>query len=163
MDPRHWLEDYAGRIEEIRKKSVELQENVANAGARVESKDGSVTVTVNPNGGLQNLQLGHRACDLGPARLTTLIMETVRQAQRQAAANVVAAFEPFGGGTEAMRLIVDSIPTDGDEDAHGDYDAYAEPEPEPVRPPVPQPAPAPSRPVRRPAAADDVDDDNRPW
>ncbi|MBB5955036.1 DNA-binding protein YbaB [Saccharothrix tamanrassetensis] len=169
MDPRQWLDDYESRLADLKQKSADLQENVAAANARVTSNDGAVTVTVGPNGGLLNLELGHRACDLGPARLTALIMTTARTAQAQAARKVVEAFAPMGAGTEAMRLVIDATTTAGGEpDADGttgadDHDPEPEPEPQPPRVQVrPQPV-APPKPVR-PARRDDEDDDeNQPW
>jgi DNA-binding protein YbaB len=163
VDSRAWLDDFEARLADLQKKSEDLQDNIAAASATVSSKDDSVTVTVGPNGGLQNLELGHRACDLGPARLTALILETARAAQRKASEKVVEAFEPLGGGTEAMRFVMDSIPSD-DEDDEDERD-YAEPEPEPTpqaRAPQRAPLPTPQRPVRR-SRPDDEDDENQPW
>ncbi|MEJ2857868.1 MULTISPECIES: YbaB/EbfC family nucleoid-associated protein [unclassified Saccharothrix] len=166
MDPRAWLDDYESRIADLQRKSAELQENFAAANGRATSNDGQVTVTVGPNGSLLNLELGHRACDLGPARLTAVILETARSAQKVAAAKVVEAFEPLGADTEAMQFVLDSIaahdePEEVDEDA---FEPEPEPEPEPQRVPHrPQPVVAQQRPVRRAARDDDEDDDNQPW
>ncbi|WP_433265518.1 YbaB/EbfC family nucleoid-associated protein [Actinosynnema sp. CS-041913] len=166
MDPRQWLDDYESRLADLKQKSADLQENYAAANARVTSSDGAVTVTVGPNGGLLDLQLGHRACDLGPARLTALIMTTARTAQKQAAQRVVEAFEPLGAGTEAMRFVIDSMTTAVDDPADtDDHDPDPEPEPQPQPPRAqarPQPA-APPRPVRPARRDDEDDDDNQPW
>lgn len=175
MDPQQWLDNFEARLADLQRKSADLQDNLENSQATVSSPDGSVTVTVGPNGGLLNLQLGHRATELGSARLTALIMQTARAAQKQAAQKVLAAFEPLGEGTQALRMVSDAIP---DDDAPVDDDreyGAPEPEPEPVRATAPAPyaqAPAPyaqqtrppSRPVRgsRPVD-DDEDDDNQPW
>lgn len=164
-NPLGWVEAYEARLADLKQKSEDLTENFAAAGATVTSKDGSVTVTVGPNGGLQNLQLGHRAVELGGPRLTALILETARAAQKQAANQVLELFAPLGEGTEAYQMVSDSIP---DDEVEEDTDAYDEPddEPEPApAPPVSRPAAAPQpAPVRgRPRAADDDDDDNQPW
>ncbi|GAA0238209.1 hypothetical protein GCM10010492_41670 [Saccharothrix mutabilis subsp. mutabilis] len=164
MDPRAWLDDYESRIADLQRKSVDLQENFAAANGRATSQDGQVTVTVGPSGALMNLELGHRACDLGPARLTALILETARSAQKVAAARVVEAFEPLGADTEAMQFVLDSIAAheepEEDEDA---YEPEPEPEPEPQRVPPRPPVAAPQRPVRSAPRDDDEDDDNQPW
>ncbi|WP_309112499.1 YbaB/EbfC family nucleoid-associated protein [Saccharothrix sp.] len=163
MDPRAWLDDYESRIADLQRKSVDLQENFAAANGRATSQDGQVTVTVGPNGALMNLELGHRACDLGPARLTALILETARSAQKVAAAKVVEAFEPLGADTEAMRFVLDSIAAHEEPEDVDEFDPEPEPEPEPQRVPHrPQPV-APQRPVRRAPRDDDEDDDNQPW
>ncbi|ACU40256.1 YbaB/EbfC family nucleoid-associated protein [Actinosynnema mirum] len=174
MDPQQWLGNFEAKLADLQQKSADLQENYAAASATVTSRDGAVKVTVGPNGGLQNLELGHRATELGAARLTALIMETARTAQKQAATKVMEAFAPLGEGTEAMQFIKDSIPEDGPAADEDERDDYAEPEPEPQRPqtppqpPVPpyaqqaqqRPAPAARPAARRPA---EDDDENQPW
>ncbi|SDG55098.1 YbaB/EbfC DNA-binding family protein [Lentzea fradiae] len=168
-NPYQWVEEYEAKLADLKQKSENLTENFAASSATVTSKDGSVTVTVGPNGGLQNLQLGHRAVELGSSRLTAVILETARRAQKQAAEQVLELFKPLGEGTEAYQMVSDSIPSD-DEDETEDNDTYDEiddePEPAPAPPaPVSRPPAAPQPPpVRgRPRAADDDDDDNQPW
>ncbi|ATE57299.1 MULTISPECIES: YbaB/EbfC family nucleoid-associated protein [Actinosynnema] len=171
MDPQQWLGNFEAKLADLQQKSADLQENYAAASATVTSRDGAVKVTVGPNGGLQNLELGHRATELGAARLTALIMETARTAQKQAATKVMEAFAPLGEGTEAMQFVRDSIPDDGPGADEDERDDYAEPEPEPQRPQAPQQPPVPPyaqqrpAPAARPAArrpAED-DDENQPW
>ncbi|MEU4764683.1 YbaB/EbfC family nucleoid-associated protein [Actinosynnema sp. NPDC023794] len=172
MDPQQWLDNFEAKLADLQRKSADLQENFENSQATASSPDGAVTITVGPNGGLLNIQLGHRATELGSARLTALIMQTAKVAQKQAAQQVMAAFEPLGEGTEAMRMVSDAIPDDEVED--GDEPDYAEPEPEyvppaPVAPHTPAPTPysgqaqTPSRPARPSRPGDDEDDDNQPW
>lgn len=174
MDPQQWLDNFEAKLADLQRKSADLQENFENSQATASSPDGAVTITVGPNGGLLNIQLGHRATELGSARLTALIMQTAKVAQKQAAQQVMAAFEPLGEGTEAMRMVSDAIPDDEVED--GDEPGYAEPEPEYVPPapaathaPSPSPSPysgqtqPPSRPARPSRPGDDEDDDNQPW
>jgi DNA-binding protein YbaB len=105
-----WLVDFESRLAELKQKSEDLQEGIAAAESTATSRDGAVTVTVGPNGGLRDLRLGHRAVELGSARLTALILETTRTAQRQVVAKVRAAFEPLGAGTEAMAMYSDAVP-----------------------------------------------------
>ncbi|MET9229210.1 YbaB/EbfC family nucleoid-associated protein [Lentzea sp. NPDC003310] len=166
-NPYQWVEEYEAKLADLKQKSENLTESFASAGATVVSKDGAVTVTVGPNGGLQNLQLGHRALELGGPRLTALILETARAAQKQAATQVLELFKPLGEGTETYQMVSDSIPDDEvEEDASDAYDEIdEEPEPAPAPPPVSRPAAAPQPPpVRgRARAADDDDDDNQPW
>ncbi|MDT7789708.1 MAG: hypothetical protein QOF58_8127 [Pseudonocardiales bacterium] len=163
-NPTQWVEEYEAKLADLKKKSEDLQENFAASTATVTSKDGAVTVTVGPNGGLQNLVLGHRAVELGAPRLTALILETARHAQKQAASKVLEIFQPLGEGTEAYQMVADSIPAD--EEEIEETDAYEEAEePAPVAPPVSRPTAAPQPPpVRgRQRANDDDDDDNQPW
>jgi hypothetical protein len=85
-----------------------VQDNFTASNATVTSKDGSVTVTVGPNGGLRNLQLGRRAMGMSAAQLTGAILRTAALAQRQAAEKLIEVFRPLGEGTEAMAM---SAPT----------------------------------------------------
>ncbi|GLZ30979.1 hypothetical protein Lesp02_31680 [Lentzea sp. NBRC 105346] len=161
MDPYQWVNEFESRLADLKKKSEDLQENFESASATVTSKDNAVTVTVGPNGGLQNLQLGHRAVELGAPRLTALILETARQAQRKAAGKVLEVFQPLGEGTETMQMVMDSIPADPETE---EEDTFEVEEAAPPPPPVQRPAPAAVRPPsRRSRPADDEDDDNNPW
>lgn len=161
-NPTQWVEEYEAKLADLKKKSEDLTENFAASTATVTSKDGAVTVTVGPNGGLQNLVLGHRAVELGASRLTALILETARHAQKQAAHQVLELFKPLGEGTEAYQMVSDSIPEDDVEETTDAYDEIDD-EPEPT-PPVSRPAAAPQPPpVRARRRADDDDDDNQPW
>lgn len=165
-NPTQWVEEYEAKLADLKKKSEDLQENFAASTATVTSKDGAVTVTVGPNGGLQNLVLGHRAVELGAPRLTALILETARHAQKQAAEKVLEIFQPLGEGTEAYQMVADSIPADEEVDETDAYDEVDdEPAPAPAPPPVSRPAAAPQpAPARgRGRATDDDDDDNQPW
>ncbi|MCX2947144.1 YbaB/EbfC family nucleoid-associated protein [Lentzea sp. NEAU-D7] len=168
-NPYQWVEEYEAKLADLKQKSEDLTENFAASSATVTSKDGAVTVTVGPNGGLQNLQLGPRAVEMGGPRLTALILETARAAQKQAATQVLELFKPLGEGTEAYQMVSDSIPDDEVEEDDDPYDEIDDDEPEPApappvnRPVAPQPpAPPAAARVRRPAD-DDEDDDNQPW
>lgn len=136
VETDQWLRDFESQLADLRQKSQDLQDSIAAAASTATSPDGTVTVTVGPNGGLRDLRLGHRAVDLGAARLTTVILETTRAAQRQVVAKVHEAFKPLGEGTEAMDLYLDAVPDDL---------ITHEEQPEP---------PAPAR---------TEDDDGRPW
>jgi DNA-binding protein YbaB len=166
LDPQQWLDEYEARLADLQQKSVDLQENLTASNATVTSKDGAVTITVGPNGGLLNLQLGHRAMELGSARLTATIMETARTAQRQSAEKVREIFEPLGEGTEAMSMVMDAIPDDeSDPDEIEEVDDLDDLDDEPVAPPpaYAPPAPAAVRAPGRPRPAADEDDENHPW
>ncbi|MDQ0376805.1 YbaB/EbfC family nucleoid-associated protein [Amycolatopsis thermophila] len=158
-DFQHLLEK---QVREMQQKAAALQDALGEASATVRSKDGSVTVTIAPNGALQRLELGHRACDLGPARLTAAIMEAVREGQRQAARAVADSFTAIAGEGESADVIKSFLPPVEDEP-----EDFAEPEAEATPPPPPPPVPpvqqrpAPRRP--RPAAPADDDDEMRPW
>jgi len=93
------------QVREMQGKAAALTEAFAESSATVTSRDGAVKVTVAPNGSLSNLELGHRACEMGPARLTAAIMEAVRTAQRQTARTVADSFIAINGDGETADLI----------------------------------------------------------
>jgi hypothetical protein len=165
VNPQQWLDEYEAKLADLKKKSEDLQENFTASSATVTSKDGSVTVTVGPNGGLQNLQLGRRAMEMSAVQLSGAILQTAALAQRQAAEKVLGVFQPLGEGTEAMAMVSDAIPSD---EAEPDEDGTVGRVDEPVEPPAPVRRAAPAAPVVRPPtkprpATDDADDDNQPW
>ncbi|GAB3459665.1 YbaB/EbfC family nucleoid-associated protein [Actinophytocola sediminis] len=166
-----WLAD-------LQQRSAKLQEDINNAAVTLTSSDEAVTVTVGPNGALQNLSLGHRAAGHSTTQLGTLIMNTVRAAQRKSAERVSEAFVPFGNpelteqtkkfityeppADEAETVAADEVPN---EDKFVPADLTEQP-PAP-EPPTTQPAtPAAQPPARgrrgRPTQ-NDHDDDLEPW
>jgi hypothetical protein len=164
VNPQQWLDEYEAKLADLKKKSEDLQENFTASSATVTSKDGSVTITIGPNGGLQNLQLGRRAMEMSAAQLTGAIMQTAAIAQRQAAEKVLGVFQPLGEGTEAISMVSDAIPADeADLDEADDVDEVEEPvAPPPVHRPA-SAAPAVRPPTRPRPAKNDEDDDNQPW
>lgn len=147
------------QVREMQSKAAALNEALSAAGATVRTRDGSVTVTLAPNGALTNLELGHRACELGPARLTAAIMGAVRDAQRQTARAVADSFATINGDGESTEMVRSFLPPDPPPD--GDFAAPENAETTPPPPPAP-PSP-PSAPRRRPSADDRPDDESNPW
>ncbi|MEU0532087.1 YbaB/EbfC family nucleoid-associated protein [Amycolatopsis tolypomycina] len=151
------------QVREMQSKAAALNEAISAAGATVRTRDGSVTVTLAPNGALTNLELGHRACELGPARLTAAIMGAVRDAQRQTARAVADSFATINGDGESTEMVRSFLPPDPPPD--GDFAAPESAEPTPPPPPAPPAPPSapPSTPRRRPVADDRPDDESNPW
>jgi DNA-binding protein YbaB len=165
-----WLED-------LQHRSAQLQENINNSVVTLNSRDDAVTVTVGPNGSLQNLSLGHRAAGITPTQLGTLIMSTVRDAQRQVAERVSEAFIPFGSPelTEQTKKFITYLPPEDDPDGTPTDDGppkdrfvpedlveqeVRQPAPAPHSPPLPTPS---ARAPRRRPAEDEPDDEMEPW
>ncbi len=168
MDPQQWLDNFEAKLAVLQQKSTDLQDNLAAATVTVSSPDGSVTIVVGVGGALQNIQLGHRACDLGPARLTKTIMETARTAQRNASRHIVDTFEPLGEGTTAMEMIKE-IGLEDPAEQEEIEDRFAPIEADPA--PAPRPAPpmrhteprTPPPPPRRTQQTIEDEDELRPW
>ncbi|WP_432850275.1 YbaB/EbfC family nucleoid-associated protein [Amycolatopsis sp. CA-161197] len=142
MDEQEWLDDFQRRVDEMRAKSVALQEKVTEAEGKARSSDGLVTVTVTPNGALKNLHIDDRALrSSGGAQLTAAIMETYGKAQRQVSREVADALEPLAGGTEMMDVVRSFLPApEPEEDEPQDAPRQpGEPEAEDRTPPPPVP------------------------
>jgi DNA-binding protein YbaB len=165
-DFQHFLDT---QIREMQTKAAALTEAFADSTATVSSRDGAVTVTVAPNGALRNIQLGHRACELGPTRLTASIMEAVGAAQRQTANSVVESVAAITGEGDSTDFIRSFLPPPPDEPAPQadpdmiDQRKFVE-DLEPERPPAPPAMPAPPPPpVRRRRPVTDDEDEVNPW
>ncbi|MFE6615799.1 YbaB/EbfC family nucleoid-associated protein [Amycolatopsis sp. NPDC057786] len=182
-------EDFALLLEREAKKLEEKAHALTAAftasASTVRSPDGSVTVTVEANGSLSAIEFGNRATALGPARLSSLVMQTVREAQRKTVEKVTESYTEINGEDEAARLVRTFLPKVEDEEDTPDtpeQDKWApeahhqDPRPQAgYRPPPPQAGPPmppqPGRPVRppnppaprprRPATPDD--DEMSPW
>lgn len=165
----------ASWLADLQQRATKLQEDIGNAVVTLSSTDESVTVTVGPNGALHNLHLGHRAAGHSPTRLTALIMDTVRTAQRRAAKRVSEAFVPFGNpelAEQTKKFITYDPPadeaaapaadTEPDPDKFVPADLTEQQQAQRPEPPRAAPQQPPGRPVRRPAA-DDSDDNLEPW
>lgn len=166
-DLQHYVERQAV---EMQQRATQLQDAFAASAATVTSRDGAVTVSLAPNGALRNIQLGKRACELGEARLTTTIMDTVRQAQRQTAQAVAGSVESIMGGGEVLEMMQGFLPTDPAAGEGTDESPFVErPDsgqtPQPPKPTTPPPAPptAPPASRRRPARDNGDDDEVNPW
>jgi DNA-binding protein YbaB len=168
VTPEEWLADFNAKIDDIRTKTAEFQENLEASGATERSPDGSITVSVAPNGSLTDLRIEDSAWRGSGGELAGKVMHLARRAQRAAAVNVAEAFAPLGADTEAMHMVTGYVPApedDGEDDPAG-YAFVDEPEQpsetEPrtesrTEPPRMEPPPRPARPPRRRGRADDED------
>jgi DNA-binding protein YbaB len=191
MDPQQWLQNYQKKIAGVRQASERLKENLGGAVVTMSSPDEAVTVTIGPNGSLKNLQLSHRATEHSPQQLGSLIMTTVRRAQRVMAERVIEAVTEFGGGeSDATKLIRNYLPEDPSDRPDPDDSVnsfenelteqpmeeprYTPPPPMPPAPamaappaftPPPAPAPAPAVRARAPRvnAVEDDEFEENPW
>lgn len=182
MDTDQWLAQYKDKVNGLKQAAADLGENLAAATVTVSSPDGSVTVTIAPNGSLRDMKFSHRVAEHSPAALSALVMKTVARGQRAVAEKVVEAFAPVGAGTSAMTLLTSYVPEDEPQDPAptNRYDELVpetpaapqqRPQPQPPQQSIPQPQPQPQpAPVARPRTAPqpgavvDADfDEERPW
>ncbi|WP_020665145.1 YbaB/EbfC family nucleoid-associated protein [Amycolatopsis benzoatilytica] len=101
------LEREARKLQE---KAAALTAAFSASGASAQSPDGSVTVKIEANGSLSGIEFGSRACALGPAKLSSLVMETVRAAQRKAAERVTESYVEINGNDDAAEFIRSFLP-----------------------------------------------------
>lgn len=123
IDPETWLREQDARIEAL--KAEAEQAGAALAAARVTrvSQDMSVTVTVNPSGGLEDLLLTARATQLGPTRLAAVVLDTYAKACADAARSTLEIMSGLvGNNSEAMEFLRSTLPAT-DTDGSGDTNA----------------------------------------
>jgi DNA-binding protein YbaB len=179
-------EDFALLLEredrKLQEKASALTAAFTASAATARSADGSVTVKVEANGSLSAIEFGNRACALGPARLSALVMQTVREAQRKTVERITESYVEINGNDEAAELVRTFLPKteDAGESApenpeQNKWAPEAHNEDRPPQPgrwtppggampqpggPVRPPNPASPRP-RRPSTSDD--DEMSPW
>jgi DNA-binding protein YbaB len=111
VDAAAWLDDYRRRLADIGHRARAAQAELAAVEATATSRDGAVSVTVNPAGALQRLVLADRAADLTRLQLAETVLTTARRAQAEAAELATRAMAPLiGEGSEAMRLLRAHLP-----------------------------------------------------
>lgn len=171
--PDEWLARFNATIADVKAKTEAFQHDLERSGATESAPDGSLSVTVAPNGSLTNLHIDESAWRGSGAELAGKIMHLARKAQRAAALNVVEAFAPLGGpDSEALHMITGYVP-EAEEDEEPEGPSYSFDEsparPDPTPPPSPPPPPPsygpppgqvepPRRPGRPRRGADDDDD-----
>jgi DNA-binding protein YbaB len=149
--PEEWLTKFNATIADVKAKTEAFQRDLEQSGATETSPDGSLSVTVAPNGSLTNLRIDESAWRGNGADLTNKIMHLARKAQRAAAVNVAEAFAPLGPDSEALHMITGYIPEaeEDEEESGARYDFADESQPGP--PPPPRPPAGPVEPPRRPS------------
>lgn len=163
-DPEKWIEDMNARAEELKHRAEQASAELTAKQGKATSANGAVTVTVNGNGGLADVKLGHRACELGHTQLSSLIMETFRKAMQDVSRQVMATFqEHFPDAEDSLEYLhrVNPYWAESGEPAPRTWapGELEEEEPLPVRVPRPVPAATAARP---PVSVDDEPAD-RPW
>jgi DNA-binding protein YbaB len=147
--PEEWLARFETTIADVKAKTEAFQQNLEQAGVTEAAPDGSISVSVAPNGSLNNLHVDDSAMRGSGAEPAGKTMKLARKAQRAAAVNVAEAFAPMGAGSEAMHMLTGYLPEpEEDEDDEQERPGYAfNDEAAPPVPPTP-----PRRPVGAPGA-----------
>jgi DNA-binding protein YbaB len=159
VTPEEWLANFEAKIAEVQQKTAEFKQNLEASGATETSADGSLRVTVAPNGALTELSIDDAAMRGSGSELAGKIMQLARKAQRAAAVHVAEAFAPLAGeDSEALQMVVGYLPPEEDEPEPATKPGYAfTDEHQDTSPPRRAPEP-PGRPTRpRSSTADDDD------
>ncbi|WP_187352048.1 YbaB/EbfC family nucleoid-associated protein [Allosaccharopolyspora coralli] len=109
MDPHKFLADFERKSEQMQQQLAESQEQLASARSEVTSSDGTVTVTVAGGGGIESLTLSPKATQLAHTVLADRIMDTIRQAQVEAARSVQESMRPLLGDGEGMDFLTEQV------------------------------------------------------
>jgi DNA-binding protein YbaB len=97
VTPEEWLANFEAKIAEVQQKTTEFKQNLEASGATETSADGTLRVTVAPNGALTELFIDDAAMRRSGSELAGQIMQLARKAQRAAAVHVAEAFAPLAG------------------------------------------------------------------
>ena len=105
MDGDQWLASYQERLQEFGVKATRAQRALAGVSATATSRDGAVTVTVDPAGAMQRLVLSERTETMTRVQLAAAVVATAGAARAEAARRATAAVAPLigPGATEVLR------------------------------------------------------------
>jgi DNA-binding protein YbaB len=110
MDPEKWFAQYDEKLKAAAASANKAEKALREVGGSATSQDGEVTVRVTANGGLSDLVLRPGVRDLEPEQLARVILETSRQAQRDAGQQVVDAMTKFVGEGDALEAVKQYLP-----------------------------------------------------
>lgn len=110
---QQFIADYQQRVADVAAQAQAARARIANVHGTETSNDGSVTVTVNVQGGLESLRFGPSAASLDFEVLASTIVATSRKARVRAAREAADALEPLlGADSAAMAEVRSRIPTE---------------------------------------------------
>jgi DNA-binding protein YbaB len=120
VTPEEWLANFEATIADVKQKVAQFREDLESSGATESSEDGTVTVTVAPNGALTDLRIADSAMRGSGGELASRIMMLARRAQRSAAVHVAEAFTPLAGeDSEALHMVTGYLPAEDEEEHPG--------------------------------------------
>lgn len=110
MDPDKWFAQYDEKLKAAAASADKAEKALRKVGGAATSQDGEVTVRVSASGALSDLVLRPGARDLDPEHLARVILETSRQAQRDAGQQVVDVMTNFVGEGAALEAVKEYLP-----------------------------------------------------
>jgi hypothetical protein len=112
MDGDQWLASYRERLQEFGARAMQAQRALAGVSASATSRDGAVTVTVDPAGAMQRLVLSDRTETMTRVQLAAAVVATAREARAEAARRATAAVAPLIG-PDATEILRSHLPDGG--------------------------------------------------
>ena len=109
MDGDQWLASYQERLQEFGARAARAQRALAGVSATATSRDGAVTVTVDPAGVMQRLVLSERTETMTRVQLAASVVATAHEARAEAARRATAAVAPLIG-PEATEMLRSQLP-----------------------------------------------------
>jgi len=103
-------------VRNAQQRAQQLQAAIADNVVEATSKDQAATVTVTAAGALRSVRLNDRIKSMGPAKVSTSIMEAYQAAARQAAARTVEIAQQHSGDERVVRMMRDLMPDLPDEE-----------------------------------------------
>ncbi|MDA3629423.1 YbaB/EbfC family nucleoid-associated protein [Saccharopolyspora oryzae] len=130
MHPDDWLTQYNTKLQQLKEDTDRAKSELSQLGATTTSRDGQITVRVNSSGALEDIEFSRDFPHPKPDQVAATIMECVRQAQRQAAGQMVEVMQQFVGDGTALDFVKSSLP-------HGYTGDGTDPDEAPKRPAQP--------------------------
>jgi len=136
MDPEQWLANYEKRLADVVARAKEAGTRLRQVGGTVTSPRGEVTVRIGAGGTLENLTLTPAARTLESDELARLILDTTRQAQNVAGAQIAGISTEYFGEGPALHVIRQHLPAGVPVSKKRDDDDYFANPPEITNEPV---------------------------
>jgi hypothetical protein len=110
-DPEQWVRDQEQRSARLVAEAERVREELASTVVTETSRDGAVSLTVNPGGILTDLRLGRTASDLSLLKLASAIMDTYRRAIGTAADRTTEIMAGLiGEDSDTMHFLRTALP-----------------------------------------------------
>jgi DNA-binding protein YbaB len=110
MDPEKWFAQYDEKLQAAAASANKAEQALREVGGSATSKDGEVTVRVTAGGALEDLVLRPGVRDIEPEHLARVILETSKEAQRDAGKQVVDVMTKFVGEGPALDAVKEHLP-----------------------------------------------------
>jgi DNA-binding protein YbaB len=108
-DPHQYVERFEQQLQQAQQQADAIGAAFRESRTETRSPDGAVVVTVVSGGRIEGVQLTPKAMDLGHTALGRTIMETIRQAQVEAARKMEESMRPLLGDGATMNFLREQV------------------------------------------------------